>query len=77
MVFAKSSSPWALNEPLAALLMCALHRSGRQAEALAVFDRTRQQLTDDLGVAPSGTLCRARRAILRGDDISLDLGQAA
>ena len=64
------------NEPLAALLMCALQRSGRQAEALAVFDRTHRQLADSLGVAPSGTLRRARRAILHGDEISLTLGQA-
>ncbi len=59
-----------LNEPVAALLMCALQRCGRQAEALAVFERARRRLADDLGVAPSWVLRQARRAILRGDEVS-------
>ncbi|MGE7438151.1 BTAD domain-containing putative transcriptional regulator [Kitasatospora sp. NPDC001175] len=56
-----------LNEPVAALLMRALHRSGRQAEALAVFDRTRRRLGDDLGVLPSEMLRQTHRTVLRGD----------
>ncbi|WP_282692402.1 BTAD domain-containing putative transcriptional regulator [Streptomyces sp. CC208A] len=62
--------PW--NEPVAALLMRALYRTGRQAEALAVFDRTRRRLADDLGVAPSMLLRRARRMILCGDEAGPD-----
>ncbi|MFI7414582.1 BTAD domain-containing putative transcriptional regulator [Streptomyces sp. NPDC049627] len=57
-----------LNEPVAALLMHALHRAGRRAEALAVFDRTGRRLADDLGVAPGELLRRARWSVLRGDE---------
>ncbi|MDJ0385557.1 BTAD domain-containing putative transcriptional regulator [Streptomyces sp. G-G2] len=57
-----------LNEPVAATLMRALARSGRQAEALAVFDRARRRLAEDLGVAPSGMLRRAYQMVLRGDE---------
>lgn len=58
------------NEPVAAMLMRALHRSGRRAEALAVFDRTRRLLADDLGLTPGETLQRAQQAVLRGEEIS-------
>ncbi|MER5938013.1 BTAD domain-containing putative transcriptional regulator [Streptomyces sp. NPDC001928] len=57
-----------LNEPVAALLMHALHRAGRRAEALAVFERTARRLTDELDVTPGEPLRRARRSILRGDE---------
>ncbi|MFE3826346.1 BTAD domain-containing putative transcriptional regulator [Streptomyces sp. NPDC059092] len=57
-----------LNEPVAEMLMHALRRVGRRAEALAVFDRAGRSLADDLGVAPGEALSRARRAVLRGDD---------
>ncbi|MEJ8669510.1 AfsR/SARP family transcriptional regulator [Streptomyces sp. MS1.AVA.1] len=43
-----------LNEPVAALLMHALNRDGRRAEALSVFNRTGRRLADELGV-PRGT----------------------
>ncbi|MFD5322340.1 BTAD domain-containing putative transcriptional regulator [Streptomyces sp. NPDC127092] len=56
-----------LNEPVAALLMRALCRCGRQADALTVFDRARRRLAEDLGVAPSPLLRHARRTVLRGD----------
>ncbi|GAA0646766.1 hypothetical protein GCM10010174_82420 [Kutzneria viridogrisea] len=52
-------------EPVAALLMRALHGSGRRADALAVFTRTRRRLIDDLDVEPGETLLRAQRAVLR------------
>ncbi|MDP9685509.1 BTAD domain-containing putative transcriptional regulator [Streptomyces griseoviridis] len=55
------------HEPSAALLMRALHRNGRQADALTVFERARRLLADDLGVPPSPLLWRAHRTILRGD----------
>lgn len=62
-----------LNEPVAAMLMRALYLSGRQADALTVYDRTRRRLADELGVAPSRSLRQAHRTILRGDDVRLGL----
>ncbi|MEU3837273.1 BTAD domain-containing putative transcriptional regulator [Streptomyces microflavus] len=62
-----------LNEPLAAMLMRALYRDGRQAEALTVFERARRLLADDLGVPPSRMLRRAHQMILRGDESGLGL----
>jgi DNA-binding SARP family transcriptional activator len=51
-------------EGLARTLMLALYRSGRQAEALAVFDRCRRSLRSELGIEPSQALRRTQRAIL-------------
>ncbi|MFI1256116.1 BTAD domain-containing putative transcriptional regulator [Streptomyces netropsis] len=62
-----------LNEPVAAMLMRALYLSGRQADALTVFDRTRRRLADDLGVSPGRVLRRTHHMILRGDEACLDL----
>ncbi|WP_326700544.1 winged helix-turn-helix domain-containing protein [Streptomyces sp. NBC_01754] len=62
-----------LNEPLATMLMRALHRNGRQADALTVFERARRRLADDLGVPPSRMLRRAHQMILRGDETDLGL----
>ncbi|MFJ8628998.1 BTAD domain-containing putative transcriptional regulator [Kitasatospora sp. NPDC093550] len=66
-----------LNEPVAALLMRALYRGGRQADALAVYDRTRRRLAEDLGVPPSRLLRRTCRLILSGDEAGLGLAGAA
>ncbi|MFI1226552.1 MULTISPECIES: BTAD domain-containing putative transcriptional regulator [unclassified Streptomyces] len=66
-----------LNEPLAAMLMRALYRDGRQADALTVFERARRLLADDLGVPPSGMLRRAHQMILRGDEAGLGLSSPA
>src|SRR6478609_2826782 len=57
-----------LDEPLAAMLMHALQRNGRQADALTVFERARRCLADDLGVSPSRMLRETHRMILRGDE---------
>lgn len=62
-----------LNEPVAATLMRALYRGGRQADALHVFDRVRRRLSEDLGVPPSRMLRRTHRMILRGDEAGLGL----
>ncbi|MFC9594471.1 BTAD domain-containing putative transcriptional regulator [Streptomyces sp. NPDC056944] len=62
-----------LNEPVAAMLMRALYRGGRQADALDVYGRVRRRLADDLGVPPSPMLRRTRRMILRGDEAGLAL----
>lgn len=66
-----------LNEPLAAMLMRALYRNGRQADALMVFERARRRLADDLGVPPSRILRRAHQMILRGDEAGLGLAPLA
>lgn len=56
-----------LNEPVAAMLMCALYLNGRQGDALAVFERTRRRLGEELGVYPGRDLRRTHRMILRGE----------
>ncbi|MFB6871690.1 BTAD domain-containing putative transcriptional regulator [Streptomyces sp. NPDC056323] len=60
-----------LNESVAAMLMRALYRDGRQADAVAVFARTRQRLADDLGVRPGRLLRLTYRMILCGDEAGL------
>jgi DNA-binding SARP family transcriptional activator len=56
-----------LRERLYELLMLALYRGGRQAEALDVFHRLRHRLGDDLGLQPGIGLQRRYRAILAQD----------
>jgi predicted ATPase/DNA-binding SARP family transcriptional activator len=52
-------------ERLRAQLMLALYRSGRQAEAVDVYQETRRVLVDELGIEPSESLRQLERAILR------------
>jgi DNA-binding SARP family transcriptional activator len=53
-----------LRERLRGQLMLALYQDGRQAEALAVYQRTREQLIDDLGIEPGPALQHLQKAIL-------------
>ncbi|MET9297361.1 BTAD domain-containing putative transcriptional regulator [Streptomyces sp. NPDC003077] len=57
-----------LRERLRELLMLALYRSGRQAEALAVYADTRRLLADELGVDPRSSLSDLQQRILRADE---------
>ncbi|WP_327349545.1 NB-ARC domain-containing protein [Streptomyces sp. NBC_01321] len=56
-----------MRESLAAALMTALYRAGRQSEALDWFHRTRRLLADELGIDPGHELADAYALILRGE----------
>lgn len=55
------------DERLRGVLMTALHRAGRTAEALAQYDDLRRELADELGISPSAAT-RAVHARILADD---------
>jgi predicted ATPase/DNA-binding SARP family transcriptional activator len=56
-----------LQERLRGQLMLALYRSGRQADALAVYRQTSELLREELGLEPSSALQELERGILQQD----------
>ncbi|WP_285737656.1 AfsR/SARP family transcriptional regulator [Kitasatospora phosalacinea] len=60
-------SQYPLLEPMRELLMLALYRGGRQAEALGVYADARRALLEQLGVDPGPRLRELHLGILSGD----------
>jgi DNA-binding SARP family transcriptional activator len=65
-----------LHERFRAQLMLALYRSGRQADALEVYRRTRERLVGEFGIEPTAALRELERTIL-AQDRALELVEPA
>jgi YVTN family beta-propeller protein len=57
-----------LRDRLRGQLMLALYRSGRQPEALRVYEEARRALAEELGLEPSAILQRLQQSILTEDE---------
>ena len=66
-----------LRERLSALLVLALHHSGRRAEALSAYQRARAHLVEELGLEPGPELRQAQATTLAGGDETGELGTPA
>ena len=64
-----------IREELAAQLMLALYRCGRQAEALEAYAQARATLVEELGIEPGPRLREMQEAILR-QDVALEAERA-
>jgi hypothetical protein len=65
-----------LREGLHELLMVALARCGRQAEALAAYQRVRRTLIEELGTEPGAGLRELQQRILAGEPLLAAPGPA-
>jgi DNA-binding SARP family transcriptional activator/Tfp pilus assembly protein PilF len=61
-------SEYPLRETFRGYLMVALYRSGRQADALAVYRKARKEFIEELGIEPSKSLREIENAILSGGE---------
>ncbi len=70
------TATYPFREGLWALLMTALYRVGRQADALAAYRRARQHLVEGLGVEP-GPRLRELESLILGHDEQLDVERSS
>ncbi|KAA6223210.1 AfsR family transcriptional regulator [Streptomyces albofaciens JCM 4342] len=70
------TAEYAGDERLAAQLMEALYRSGRQSEALSEYQSVRQYLRENFGIDPGPELQRMHLAIVKGEGLGSVPGPA-